>query len=91
MKVVNTNITVLDLNLFKQFLEYYKISSVFVGVHSKRINNHQVDNFIQYAYDENDPNTSEVTLLALKHGSLEKAFIKSRYSEKEIENLDLKM
>jgi hypothetical protein len=88
MKVVNTKITVLDINLFKQFLEHYKITGVFVGVHSKRINVNQIDNFIQYAYDENDNAMSDVTALCLKHGSLEKAFLKTRYSARELEILD---
>ena len=89
MKVVNTKITVLDINLFKQFLDHYNITGVFVGVHSVRINTNQVDNFIQYVYDPNNDTTSELTVLSLKHGSLEKAYLRARYTSRELENLDL--
>jgi hypothetical protein len=90
MKVVNTGITVLDLNMFKQFLEHHNITCVFVGIHSVRINSFQVDNYIQYAYDENGDDAADLTALLLKYGNLEKAFLKARYSERELEKQDFK-
>lgn len=91
MKVVNTKISVLDLNYFKQFLEHHKITGVFVGIHSIRKTVHQVDNYIQYVYNDDDVTMSELVTMTLKYGSLENAFLKARYTARERENLDLKM
>jgi hypothetical protein len=79
MNIIKTNLTVLDINPFQMFLAHHRITGVFVGIHSKRVNAHQTDNFIQYVYDNDNESTPTITALSLQYGSLEKAFETVRY------------
>jgi hypothetical protein len=87
MKVVKTKLSVLDINQFQNFLNHHEIRGVFIGIHSVRKNYYQIDNLIQYVYDDDNDTMAAIVSLTLKHGSLEKAFLKVRYSDKEIEEM----
>jgi hypothetical protein len=86
MKSVKTKLSVSDLGAFQRFLEHYEIIGVFVGIYEVRVNNFQINNLIHYVYDE-DNTTSTLTMLALKYGSVEKAFLRARYTEREVEEM----
>lgn len=87
MKVVKTKLTVLDLNPFQRFLDHHEIRGVFLGVYEERVNSHQVNNLIQYVYDNDNDTLGALVTLSLKYGSLEKAFLRARYTEREIEEM----
>ncbi|HEY6437916.1 MAG TPA: hypothetical protein VIY47_15105 [Ignavibacteriaceae bacterium] len=84
MKAVKTKISVLDMNMFQQFLDYHEIKGVFVGFYGLRVNPYQTDNYIQYVYDDDSDTVGGIVTLSLIHGSLEKAFLKARYPDDKI-------
>jgi hypothetical protein len=87
MKAVKTHLSVSEINSFQRFLEHHQICGVFVGVYGKRINDNRVDNFIQYVYDDDNDTMGAIVSLSLRFGSLEKAFLLVRYTEREVEEM----
>lgn len=75
MHSVRTNISVIDITLFKLFFEANEMKTVQVGTYESRVNKHQVNNYICYAYSDKDTiAVANMTYMSLKYGSVENAF-----------------
>ena len=74
MHTIQTDIPVDKMELFKVFLKANNVEVV-LSYYPKRINNFQVNNFIEYSYSDKEEETMEgLTYFKLRYESLEKAF-----------------
>ena len=75
MNSVRTDLSLLETQLFKLFMEANDMEQVHVGHYADRVNNFQVDNKICYAYSNSDTKAvASMTYIKLKYGSIEQAF-----------------